>query len=68
MFEEGRMQAIGTIHIECTQAYFDTVDFLDRIERLTEGIRPEDLAELKRLLMSQRHGKPLEADNEVTVP
>ncbi len=61
MFEEGRMQNIGTIHIECAKEYFGTVDILDRIERLTVELSPTDLSELERLLMAQRHGKPAEA-------
>ena len=50
MFEEGRMQPIGTIHIECARAYFGTVDFLDRVERLTPGLTPADLVEIGRLI------------------
>jgi hypothetical protein len=61
MFEEGRMQPIGTIHVECAEAYFDTVDIIDRIGRLTQGLSSNDLAELQCLLMAQRHGKPLQA-------
>lgn len=49
MFEEGRMQPIGTIHVECAQAYFGTADILDRIERLTQGLTAPDLAEIERL-------------------
>ncbi len=49
MFEEGRMQPIGTIHIECARAYFGTVNFLDRVERLTQGLTPTDRSELERL-------------------
>ena len=48
VFEEGRMQGIGTIHLECALAYFDTVEILDRIERLTEGLTPTDLSEIER--------------------
>ena len=47
MFEEGRMQPIGTIHVQCTEAYFGTKDILDRIERLTNGLTPADLAEIE---------------------
>lgn len=48
MFEEGRMQPIGTIHAECAEAYFGTTEILDRIERLTDGLSPAELAEIKR--------------------
>jgi hypothetical protein len=47
MFEEGRMQPIGTIHAECTEAYFGTTGIMDRIERLTDGLDPAELAEIE---------------------
>lgn len=50
MFEEGRMQPIGTIHVQCAGAYFGTSDILDRIERLTEGLTSDASDELQRLL------------------
>jgi hypothetical protein len=53
MFEEGRMQPIGTIHAECAEAYFGTTQVLDRIERLTDGLDPAALAEIERCI--QRH-------------
>ncbi|HEY5957709.1 MAG TPA: PARP-type zinc finger-containing protein [Polyangiaceae bacterium] len=46
MFEEGRMQSIGSIHAECAEAYFGTNDILDRIERLTEGLDSTELDEI----------------------
>jgi hypothetical protein len=46
MFEEGRMRPIGTIHMQCTSAYFGTADILDRIARLTEGLSPTELADI----------------------
>lgn len=48
IFETGRMQPIGTIHVACAGAYFGTSEILDRIERLTGGLSPADLAELER--------------------
>ena len=50
IFEEGRMQPIGTIHAECAEAYFGTNDILDRIQRLTEGLKPAELSEIKHLI------------------
>jgi hypothetical protein len=47
MFEQGRMQPIGTIHAECSEAYFGTTTILDRIERLTDGLDPAELAEIE---------------------
>jgi hypothetical protein len=54
MFEEGRMQPIGTIHAECAEAYFGTNDILDRVERLTEGLNPVELSEIERLIRQQQ--------------
>lgn len=48
MFEEGRMQPIGTIHAECAQPYFGTADIMDRVERLTQDLNPADLVEIER--------------------
>lgn len=49
MFEEGRMQPVGFIHVQCAQAYFETADILDRVARLTEGLGPNELAEIQQL-------------------
>jgi hypothetical protein len=54
MFEEGRMTPIGTIHVECAEAYFGTANILDRIQRLTDGLSQTDLSELGSLLEKQR--------------
>jgi hypothetical protein len=61
MFEEGRMRPIGTIHVECAQAYFGTADILDRIQRLTDGLTESDLSEVARLLAEQRPAPTAEA-------
>jgi len=61
MFEEGRMHPIGTIHVECAEAYFGTADVLDRIRRLTDGLNESDLSELERLLAEQRPAPTAEA-------
>lgn len=53
MFEEGRMQPIGTIHAQCAQSYFGTADIMDRVQRLTPNLSPADLTELEgRILAS----------------
>jgi hypothetical protein len=54
MFEEGRMTPIGTIHVECAEAYFGTANILDRIQRLTDGLTETDLGELENQLAKQR--------------
>jgi hypothetical protein len=46
VFEDGRMQPIGTIHAECAADYFGTADILNRIRQLTEGLSHADLAEI----------------------
>lgn len=53
MFEEGRMQPIGTIHAECAEAYFGTTEVVDRIERLTDGLTPAELAEIERCIQGR---------------
>jgi hypothetical protein len=60
MFEEGRMHPIGTIHVECAQAYFGTADILDRIDHLTEALTETDLSELGRALAEPRPAPPVE--------
>jgi len=53
VFEEGRMQPIGTIHAGCAPAYFGTGEIRDRLERLTEGLSPADLAAIERLFQGE---------------
>jgi hypothetical protein len=59
MFEEGRMQPIGTIHVQCAEGYFGTADILDRMQRLTGSLEPSDWAELEQL--TQRAPSALQA-------
>jgi Poly(ADP-ribose) polymerase and DNA-Ligase Zn-finger region len=54
-FEEGRPTPLGTIHVECAEAYFGTADVLARARRLTE-LSEADAAELERALTQQRPG------------
>jgi hypothetical protein len=53
-FEDGRMGPIGSIHVECAEAYFGTADLLERIERLTPELDDEARAELGEALKHQR--------------
>lgn len=56
MFEEGRPNAIGTIHVTCAEAYFGTADVLPRVRRLAPDLSETDLADLERALSEQRPG------------
>jgi hypothetical protein len=56
MFEEGRPNPIGTIHVSCAEAYFGTADVLGRAQRLTPDLDDADLADLKKALSEQRPG------------
>jgi hypothetical protein len=65
MFEEGRMGPMGTIHVECAQAYFGTIDILDRLQRLTPDLDAASLDEIRALLRTPR---PLPAPAEGDAP
>lgn len=56
MFEEGRPNAIGTIHVTCAEAYFGTAAVLPRVRRLTPDLSDADLSDLERALLEQRPG------------
>jgi hypothetical protein len=56
MFEEGRPNSIGTIHVSCTEAYFGTRDVLERAHRLSPELATGDLVELEKALAEQRPG------------
>lgn len=56
MFEEGRANPIGTIHVSCAEAYFGTADVLARARRLTPDLTDADVAELSKALSVQRPG------------
>lgn len=66
MFEEGRFSPIGTIHAECAQAYFGTIEILERIERLTPGLDAAALGEIAGLLRTPRPAAP--AEDEGSTP
>ena len=56
MFEEGRPNSIGTIHVSCAEAYFGTREVLERAKRLTPDLSADDLAEIEKALAEQRPG------------
>ena len=68
MFEEGRPNAIGMIHASCAEAYFGTAEVLERAERLTPALGPDEVAELGQALAQQRPGlaktRGAEADDD----
>ena len=64
MFEEGRFSPIGSIHVECAKAYFDTKDIVDRMQKLTPSLTDADAAEIRRLLDVEKPGAPKEAGDE----
>jgi hypothetical protein len=64
MFEEGRFSPIGSIHVECAKAYFETRDILDRMRKLTPSLTDSDAEELGRLLAVEKPGAPKEPDEE----
>lgn len=51
MFEDGRMNPIGFIHVPCAGGYFGTTDVLDRLLRLTPSLAEKDVGELATLLL-----------------
>jgi hypothetical protein len=58
MFEEGRASPMGFIHAECGLNYFETIDILDRVEKLSQGFDERALAELAERLRNPRAPAP----------
>jgi Poly(ADP-ribose) polymerase and DNA-Ligase Zn-finger region len=54
MFEEGRANPIGTIHVGCAEAYFGTRELLERLSRLAPELSSHDTVEVTALLASQK--------------
>lgn len=54
MFEEGRLNPSGFIHVECAQNYLGTTDILDRVQKLSPDVDAPSLAELSEQLQHQR--------------
>jgi hypothetical protein len=53
-FEEYRFEPSGFIHAGCAQAYFDTIDIVDRIRHFSPALDETDLADLARALRAVR--------------
>jgi hypothetical protein len=66
MFEEGRANPIGTIHVSCAEAYFGTVALMDRVRRLTPALTAADVQDLERALAEQRPGLAKTSGDEET--
>jgi hypothetical protein len=60
MFEDGRFSPIGSIHLQCAEAYFGTAAIADRLVR-AGGLSEADLSEIGALLENQRPAPPPEA-------
>lgn len=60
LFEDGRMQPIGFIHVACAEPYFEAGDLLSRIVARTGELTAEHQAELEREL-----GRPAAAPRPV---
>ncbi len=52
MFEEGRVNPLGTIHAACSEAYLGTRDIVDRLAILAPELTGDDLTELRAALAS----------------
>jgi hypothetical protein len=50
IFEEGRFQPSGFVHVPCAAAYFGTAELTDRLRRLSPELSESDLGELAELL------------------
>ena len=55
IFEDGRFNPIGTIHIECAEGYFGAADVLERLRRI-QDLEEAWVPELEEALRSQRRG------------
>jgi hypothetical protein len=68
LFEDGRFSPIGSIHVECSLAYFGTATILPRIVRLTGALSGEDTGEIERLLANPKPAAEPEAVEEQGSP
>lgn len=53
MFEDGRMNPIGFLHVGCSQNYFDTADVLPRVDLLQPDLSGAERAEVATALATQ---------------
>lgn len=62
-YEDGRFSPLGSIHVECSEAYFGRKDLLDRLERL-QTLEDSLRKDLEERLAQQRPvlpGPPIES-------
>ena len=64
MFEDGRFAPIGSIHLQCAEAYLGTAEIGERLARAKGELSPADLEEIARLLEHQRPAPPAEEGAE----
>jgi hypothetical protein len=50
MFEDTRMNPIGTIHAACAEGYFGVRDVVPRLAKLSPDLTEADLLEIRRLI------------------
>jgi hypothetical protein len=60
MFEDGRFAPIGSIHLQCAEAYLGTADISERLAGEKSELSPADLEEIGKLLEHQRPAPPAE--------
>jgi hypothetical protein len=60
IFEEGRFSPMGTVHAECAEPYFGTIDILDRLQRLPPGLDAKASEEILALMRTPRPAAPAE--------
>ena len=53
IFEEGRFQPSGFVHVACAAAYFGTADLTDRVRRLCPDLSEVDLGDVAELLRAR---------------
>ena len=53
-FEEFRFDPGGFVHAGCAQAYFETIDIIERVRRFSPALGAAEVAELDRALHSPR--------------
>ncbi|HET9956762.1 MAG TPA: hypothetical protein VFQ61_19840 [Polyangiaceae bacterium] len=72
IYEDGRMNPIGYVHVACASEYFGTAEFLRVMASLESGLSPADLAEITRLGSVPRLAKArpehMESSNEGQSP
>ena len=49
-YDNDRFEPSGFVHVRCAPAYFETGDFLARVERFSHGLGEEERGELRREL------------------